>query len=338
MLSRVGERIYWLSRYLERAENSARLLNVYSSLLLDLPKGTQIGWHTLIEITGTQRDFSEKYQTADERSVIRFLLFDTSNPVSILSSLTMARENARTTREVIPAEAWELINDLYFYTRENATKGVIRGPRNQLLQQIIAYCQQITGVLAGAMSHNNAYTFIRAGRNIERTDMTTRIVNVGSVSLVANLESVRAGGEPLCDPYGDIIWMNVLRSLSAYQMYRQHVLDRISGADVVTFLLQDTQLPRSISHCLSRLEFCLQRLPDNDKVLSQVARAQAQVANADVDVLLQGSLFKFIEELQMKIAEIHAQIVETWFVPAATEQLQTKPSDAPAQGPLSPSW
>ncbi len=323
MLSRVGERIYWLSRYLERAENSARLMNVYSSLLLDLPKGARIGWHTLVEITGSFNEFDEKFQANDERSVIRFLLADTKNPVSILSSLEMARENARTTREIIPAEAWEQINNLYLYTRENAAKGISRGPRNQLLQQIIAHCQQLTGLLAGAMSHNSAYNFIRLGRNLERADMTTRIVDVGSVSLLPTLQVGGAASEPVIEPYENIIWMNVLRSLSAYQMYRQHVLDRVNGEDVVTFLLQDTQLPRSVIHCLSKLEFCLQKLPGNEDAILQVSRAQALVASADIPALLQKGLLEFIDELQVEIGEIHGRIAEAWFLPVV-ENTQTQ--------------
>jgi len=333
MLSRVGERIYWLSRYLERAENSARLMNVYSSLLFDLPRGTRIGWHTLVEITGSHNDFDEKFQTTDERSVIRFLLSDTRNPVSILSSLEMARENARTTREVIPAEAWEQINNLYLYTLENAGKGISRGPRNQLLQQIIAYCQQLTGLLAGAMSHNSAYNFIRLGRNLERADMTTRIVDVGSVSLLPTLQAQGAPSEPIIEPYENIIWMNVLRSLSAYQMYRQHVYDRVNGEDVVTFLLQDKQLPRSVIHCLSRLEFCLQKLPGNENARRQVSKAQEMVSTANIPALLQKGLLEFIDELQVEIGEIHGRIAEAWFLPVVSNmqrQEQTQ-GDASAQ-------
>jgi uncharacterized alpha-E superfamily protein len=162
-------------------------------------------------------------------------------------------------------------------------------------------------------------------------------VNAGSVNLVPNLESLRAGSEPPADPYANIIWMNVLRSLSAYQMYRQHVLDWGTGEDVVTFLLQNSQLPRSILHCLARLDFCLQSLPDHEKVRLLVTEAQTQVADADIDVLLQGGLFKFIEDLQQKIAEIHTQIAETWFLPAAGDQVQTKPSEGSAQDSWSPS-
>ncbi|MEX2131005.1 MAG: alpha-E domain-containing protein, partial [Pseudohongiellaceae bacterium] len=235
MLSRVAERVYWMARYLERAENTARLLNVYSTLLLDLPRGTKVGWHTLVEITGTQAKFDETQKTADERSVVKFLLAD-HNGLSILSVLSMARENARTTREIIPAEAFEQVNNLYLYIKENALKGVSRGPRHELLQEIIENCQQITGLLAGTMSHNTAYRFIRIGRNLERADMSTRIVDVGSSNLLPGVPLAGETDKPRNEPYENILWMSVLRSISAYQMYRQHVRDRVNAEDVVMYL------------------------------------------------------------------------------------------------------
>jgi len=321
MLSRVAERIYWLGRYLERAENTARLLNVYSTLLLDLPRGAKIGWHTLVDITGSHADFADKYQTPDERSVIRFLLSDTCNYSSILSSLALARENARTTREIIPSEAWEQINNLYLFAKENASKGVARGPRHQLLNQIIAHCQQIAGLFAGTMSHNSGYNFIRIARSLERADMTTRIVDVGSVTLLPGLtEGVKS---EQIEPFENMIWMAVLNSLSAYQMYRQHVLDRVNGEDVVTFLLQDRQFPRSVVHSLAKLESCLQALPHNAAALAEVASVQGMANNADIPLLLQKGLLEYIDDLQIHIAGVHARITETWFLPVVSGQQQS---------------
>ncbi len=321
MLSRVAERIYWLGRYLERAENTARLLNVYSTLLLDLPRGAKIGWHTLVDITGSHAEFADKYQATDERSVIRFLLSDTSNFSSIFSSLSMARENARTTREIIPSEAWEQINNLYLFARENASKGVARGPRHHLLNQIIAHCQQIAGLFAGTMSHNSGYNFIRIARSLERAYMTTRIVDVGSVTLLPGLtQGVKS---EQIEPFENMIWMAVLNSLSAYQMYRQHVLDRVNGEDVVTFLLQDRQFPRSVVHSLAKLESCLQALPNNGAALVEVARVQDMANNADIPLLLQQGLLEYIDALQIQIAEVHARITQTWFLPVVSGQQQS---------------
>ncbi len=315
MLSRVAERLYWMGRYLERTENLARLLNVYSTLLLDLPRGSRIGWHTLLEIAGCEAEFGESHQSRDERAIIRFLLSDARNPVSIVSALAMARENARTTREIIPAEAWERINNLYLYARDNASRGVARGPRHELLQQLIAHCQQLTGLLEGAMSRNSGHCFISVARNVERADMTTRIIHAGSVNL---LPAVVAAGEMdderVAEAWDNVIWMSVLRSLSAYQMYRQHVLDRINGEDVVTFLLQDPQFPRSVVHCLEQLSWALQALPNNQDVLRTLGGVQRMVKEASVPDLMDNGLSGFIDRIQISLGEINVEISATWFL------------------------
>jgi uncharacterized alpha-E superfamily protein len=319
MLSRVAERIYWLGRYLERAENTARLLNVYSTLLLDLPRGSKIGWQTLVEIAGCKEEYDEKHKSTDERDVIRFLLADSKKSASILNSLEMARENARTTREIIPAEAWEQINNLYLFTRDNASNGIARGPRHALLKDIISQCQQITGLLEGAMSHNSGYNFIRIARSLERADMTTRIVDVGSVILLPELAD-RSRAEEIPEPYENTIWMSVLRSLSADQMYRQHVQDRVNGEDVVTFLLQDAYFPRSVAHCLTKLENCLQALPGNKAALKEVAETKAHILDADIEVLVVEGLLEYIDELQINFADIHTCIAKAWFLPVVKNQ------------------
>lgn len=318
MLARVAERIYWLGRYMERSENTARIVSVYSNLLLDLPKGTRIGWKTLIDIVGGNEHFKEKFQHADERSIIRFLLADTDNPVSILSALSMARENARTTREIIPSEAWEQINNLYLYTKESVTKGIARNERYRLLQYIIIQIQQFTGLMAGTMSHNYAYDFIHLGRNLERADMTTRIVDVGSGNLLPQLSHTETEVNTL-ETYNNILWMSVLRSLSAYQMYRQNVQNRINPEDVVGFLLQNIEFPRAVVHCLREVEACVQKLPNNENTLRAIAATQRRIKEGSIAELLKDSnrLHTFIDLVQLEIANVHQQISRTWFLSIA---------------------
>ena len=322
MLSRVAERIYWLGRYMERTENTARLINVNSNLLLDLPKGTHIGWTTLIDILGCHEEFTNKDIKNEELGILRFLLSDNSSPVSILFSLRMARENARTTREIIPTEAWELINDTYLFAKENASKSAGRGSRTRFLKHIAERSQQLTGLLAGAMSHTSAYEFIRLGRNLERTDMTTRIIDVGSVNLITNNRTSKGDGskEESNDPFISILWMSVLQSLSAYQMYRQHVQDRVNGEDVVMFILQNPDFPRSVASCLAQLVVCLNKLPSAEAALRSVAAAQRRIHAADiVDILATSKLHDFIDTVQMDIASIHQDVAATWFLPVAME-------------------
>lgn len=311
MLSRVAERVYWQARYLERAENTARLLSVFSTLLLDLPPNTKLGYRSLVQITGSDEAFDAKYKQANERNVMRFLLAE-QNGYSILSMLAHTRENARTTREIMPSEAFEQINDLYYFAKDHALEGVARGPRHQLLENIISRCQQISGQMAGTMSRGEAYSFVRLGRSLERADMTTRIVDVGSGNLLPALNGNEAKPEA-DEPYTNILWMHILRSLSAYQMYRQHVKHRVNARDVVTFLMQDEEFPRAVTHELITLTKVLHRLPNHEKAEKQVDKTLRFVSKAKIDSLLQGGLLSHIDNLQVQIANIHKKIADTWF-------------------------
>lgn len=306
MLSRVAERMYWFGRYMERTENTARLINVNGNLLLDLPRMVKVIWGGLIDITGNNEEFYEKYKHADERNVVRFMLADDKNPGSIYSAITMVRENARITREIMPSEAWEQINELNLYVKQNVNAALKRDGRHEFLDDVIHYCHQITGLLHGNMSHGDAYNFIRIGRNLERADMTTRIADIGCMFLINQNSDIP-------EPYENILWMNVLRSLSAYQMYRQHVHDRVNSEDVVDFLMRDTEFPRAVAHCLEELNFCVHKLPNNDHALRIITRVQRMINEMDSAIVMETRLHDFIDELQVNMAEIHTQVSKSWF-------------------------
>ena len=145
-------------------------------------------------------------------------------------------------------------------------------------------------------------------------------MDVGSFTLLPGLARGVEFQEQSAKPFANMIWMNVLHSLSAYQMYRQHVLDRVNGEDVVTFILQDAQFPRAVMHCLLKLQSCLQHLPNNEASLAQVSSTLSYLHDADIPALLQGGLLEYIDELQVEIAAIHARIAETWFLPVVSGQ------------------
>lgn len=307
MLSRVAKQLYWFARYIERAENTARLINVNTNLLLDLPRQHEFGWQSLIEITGSEELFASLYDTPEERHVMRFLISDRSNPGSIQSCLFFARENLRTTRDIIPREAWELVNDLNLFTKNNLTSGLSRRRRWGFMKNIIGSSHQITGLLAGTMNHDVGYDFLRMGRNLERADMTTRIVDVRSADLLLEHDGLT--------PFGNIQWMSVLKSLTAYQMYRQYVKLRVRGPDVLKFLLQTEIFPRSFAHCLEQVQLCLENLPESDPLLRNVLSLRRNVKEADVDKLAKAGedLHNYIDQLQSQLAGLHAAITHTYF-------------------------
>jgi uncharacterized alpha-E superfamily protein len=312
MLSRVAERIYWQARYLERAENTARLLSVFSTLLLDLPPGMKLGWRSLVEITGTVEAFDEKYKQANERNVMRFLLLDSAS--SLLNTLANTRENARTTREIMPLEAFEQINDLFHYAKDNAADSISGGSRYKFLEEIISSCHEISGLMAGSMSRGAAYSFVRLGRSLERADMATRIVDVGSGNLLPDIGR-GAKQAKSNEPYENTLWMSILRSLTAYQMYRQHVKHRVNGEDVVRFLLQDDDFPRAATHALTTITKVLKHLPKNGKSTAQVNKTLRMIEKGNISKLLDAGLFQYLDDLQVEIAKTHTSIADTWFLP-----------------------
>lgn len=306
MLSRVASRIYWMARYLERAENTARLINVNTHLLLDLPKKIRLGWEPIVDITSRREYFYSLYEEADERSVLRFMVSDTRNPDSILCSLNMARENTRTIRDIIPREAWEQVNTLHLNTKANARNAVTQRHRYDYFRTIILGVQTISGMLAGTMTHNEGYDFLRMGRNLERADMTTRIIDVRSATLLPDLP------EDLT-PFENLQWVSVLKSLTAYQMYRREMQQRIRREDVLKFLLQQENFPRSFYHALCQVYACLSRLPRNEKILQLLAKLQKKLLLAKLEEFNQEKLHDFIDELQVCVIRVNDSISKTYF-------------------------
>jgi uncharacterized alpha-E superfamily protein len=307
MLSRVAERLYWMARYIERAENTSRMVMAFNTLSLDMPKSVELSWKELVAVTGMDALFEERYQREDDRNCVKFLVADAWNPGSILSTLRSARENVRTTRDLVPTEGWEIVNELYLFARDNADQGVSKRGRHEFLSEIVQRCQTLNGLMAGCMSHDAAYDFIRLGYNVERADMATRQIDVGALRLLAR-ESDEAA------PYEGLLWTSILRSQSAFQMYRQHVKRRVNGVDVVRYLLQDTDFPRSVAHALSRCENALGRLPNNELPLRMAIEARRHALDADVPKLIadQG-LHAFMDRVQLEVGELHQAIATCWF-------------------------
>jgi uncharacterized alpha-E superfamily protein len=306
MLSRVASNIYWMARYIERAENTARLVNVNTHLLLDLPKKIRLGWEPIIDISSSRDEFYQLYSTADERSVVNFMVTDLKNPSSILSSLNLARENARTIRDIIPREAWEQINELYLQSKSDAATVLTHRHRYDYLRSVILGAQTITGLLAGTMTHDEGYNFLRMGRNLERADMTTRIIDVRSATLLPGM------AEDLT-PFENLQWVGVLKSLTAYQMYRREVRLRVSRPDVLRFLLQEERFPRALFHTLLEVESCLHTMPKHEKPLRLVKKLQRVLKNAKPQELKQEKLHEFIDVLQLGLITINDSIDKTYF-------------------------
>ncbi len=308
MLSRVADNLYWLARYLERTENLARLVDVSAGLMLDLPQRLSPGWRPLVTITGNEAMFSERARDFGEKGVVKFIVADEKNPGSMMVSIARAREIARTVRDILPREVWEQINELYLFVGEHAVDASAKRTRYAFLRRVTAWTQTLTGMFEGIFNEGDALSFLSVGRNIERADMTSRIVDVRAAAMVAaaNVEELR--------PFETVLWMSVLRSLSGYQMYRLKTRERVYGAGVVRFLLADEQFPRACVCCLRRVEDVLHRLPNSEPLLRRVGRMRRAIQNTQFEALEQGGLHEFIDRLQLSLARTNDELARNYFV------------------------
>lgn len=304
MLARVAENIYWMARYLERAEDMARLISVTANLTLDLPKGLSPIWSQLIAITGAEAVYSSN--DFDERSVLKFLISEPNSQMSILSCLAYARENARTIRDVIPREMWETINTAYLHAKEQAPQATSKRGRFAFLDEVIRQCQLLSGILSGTMNHDAGYIFLRVGRYLERADMTSRIVDIRSANLLPDATTTQA-------TYENLQWMSVLRSLSGYQMYRRAMQLRVQRTEVLRFLFQSDVFPRSLNFSINAVQNAIEFLPHHEKTQLVVHRVKRQLDHAQIDKLKQAELQLFVDQLQIGFAQIHDELQSAYF-------------------------
>ncbi len=275
LLARVADRLYWGARYVERAEDTARIIRAYHELVVDFPGDVMLRWEPLAAIAGNVVAFEfadDDY--SGELAVLHFLIADRLNPGSIASCVAASRENLRTTREVIPREAWQTINALSHYVAAGAAIGVRRQHRDRFLCRVVDDSRRLDGVIDSTMTRQNSYRMFRLGRVIERADMTTRVLGVRAAAL---LQMQATGIEPLSD---EVQWMGVLRSLSALQMYQRATRGPIEGEAVVRFLLFDASFPRSVQSCLDEARTVLVALPTPHDVLAVLDEAEAVLGEA----------------------------------------------------------
>jgi len=306
MLSRVAENLYWLARYLERAENTARLINATTQVLLDLPRNASFGWDVLISVAGLDQLFRESVERADEASIMHFLIADEKNPGSIVASVRSARENSRTLREILPRLAWERINGLYLFVNRSSLKLSGRAQRISMLDELVERRQSIAGLLSDCMSHDVGYQFMTLGRHIERADMTTRIVDINAAVLVPRQQVPE-------DPSIALLWIGVLKSLSAYQMYRRHVSVQIRSASVVDYLLKDRHFPRSVRYCFDEAESGLSELPRHAAPLKAIRVAQRRLESMHLDGVSSAVRHEYLDAIQSDLARIHDEISGEYF-------------------------
>ena len=305
MLSRVADSLYWMSRYIERAENDARILDVNLQLLLDLGGEAEAMQHWAPVIASLEETelFDSLYDKADERSVIEFLSLRKKNPNSILSCLTLARENARTTREQISSEMWEQINRLYLFVQSEDAEKLLRASPHEFFKRVVTGSHLFQGTTNATMTHGEGWDFIRIGALLERADYTSRILDVKYHILLPRVEDV--GGA--LDYYQ---WAALLRSVSAFETYRTLYRDQIFPIKVAELLLLERRMPRSLAACFDQVTEALNRIDgQNDQAAKRLAsELHARLTHADIEEIFQGGLHEYLESCLDDIGELGSRI------------------------------
>lgn len=316
MLARVAENIYWLSRYLERADNTVRLIDVHSRMLLDHPEVEEhLGWIPLVIINSLDEQFAEKYDRADEHSVCQFLLVDQNNPGSLFCTFEAIHSNLRSCRDVLPRSSYEAINGACRFVRKHIVDAIINpSERSTFLASVQTRLLAIAGNMNSTMYHDIGHCFMRVGCVLERADMTSRIIDVQSSWLIQTSDVTLADVQQR--------WLWVLRSLSGVQMYRQHVRRPINGEDTLRFLLHDESLPRSYAFCINHLDKMLAKIDDADIPKTSIAVLKQVLHSQDLSELPQHPLrlHQFIDSLQMAIHDVASTIADTYFLPPQDSQ------------------
>lgn len=308
MLSRVADSVFWMARYVERAENVARFIDVNHNLTLDL--GDELGdqWAPLVYTTGDRETFFRRYEAASRENVLRFLTFDIENPNSILSCLARARENARTAREIISSDMWEELNRFYLLVQDAVNAGATND--YDFFMRIKRASHLLIGTTDATMSHGEAWHFARMGRLLERSDKTSRILDVKYFILLPKVSDV---GTTL-----DVTqWSALLRSTSALEMYRR-AHGRIVPNRVIDFLLLNRQFPRSVRYCVGGAEDSLHAITGTPEgtfrnpAEQELGRLRSELDFTSLDDVIQTGLHEFIDDIQRRLNRIGGAIYKTF--------------------------
>ena len=311
MLSRVANSIYWMCRYIERAENVARFISVNLNLLLDLPSEKGKHWEPLVATTGDHEIFGRNYNDYTKEEVIHFLTFDRDYYNSIASCLAAARENGRSIREIISSEMWEHLNTFYLELTDPTSRDFAFDDPHRFFKIIQMRSHLFTGLLDSTMSHGEAWNFARIGMMLERADKTSRILDVKYFMLLPEVEMVNT-------PVDNIQWMAVLKSASAFEMFRkQH--HTLSPRKVADFLIFDINFPRSIRHCLAKAQVSLHRITGSstgsahNAAEKRLGRLVADLEYTDIDEVIEIGMHQYLDELQVRLNQVDTAIGTTFF-------------------------
>lgn len=311
ILSRVAESIYWMSRYAERAGNTARLISVNLGLAIDTHNSVEQEWDPIVRVTGDMELFKSLYDSATRENVINFMVLDRNNPNSIISCVNQARENASSVREIISSEMWLLINRFYHRLNSNEAKEKLLDNPGKFCE--VAKVQSLLFHGSGyiSISHGEAWHFSELGKQMERADNTSRILDVKYYTLLPKAELVGTSID-------NMQWISLLKSSSALETYKaKH--QQISVDNVLNFLILDNQFPRSIIYCIARADeslHCISNSPAgsyNNETEKQMGRLLSDLQFISVEEIIHRGMHEYLNSFQSHINDVGSCIYDDYF-------------------------
>lgn len=313
MLSRTADHLYWMSRYTERAENTARMLDVNYQMSL-LPQSAQVAeqaWRALLEISELTQAFDVNHVLMSPKDVIHFMVSDMSNPSSIMRCLQAARENARAVRGSMTTELWETINTTWLEAQKMMREGILDSAPSDFFEWVKFRSHQTRGVQHGTMVRDEVYYFIRLGTFLERADNTARLLDVKSLTA----ENMRDHGNDSVDDF--YYWAAILRSVSAFETYRKVYRDVITPERVAELLILRSDMPRSLVACVNEVSDLLVKVRNahSSKTITQTRNLLAKLRDANIVEILDKGLHAYLTEFLDEINQVGSGISRDFLLP-----------------------
>ena len=330
MLSRVADSLYWLARYIERAENNSRILDVNLQVTLDDDnageEGDKADWQPILATLEDQQLFQKLYAVTNAETVCEFLTFAKENPNSIRSCVAGARENARTVREYISSEMWERINGLYLWLSSADARQTFAGSAIDFYRHLVDYAHQFHGTTDATLTHGEGWSFLQVGKYLERADSASRILDLKYHILLPHGEQV--GGN-----VDTVQWQAVLKSCSAFEAYRKIHTGQVTPGSVAEFILLHEHFPRSVRFCVEQLDRALHAISGSNRThfANEAERLSGKLCSdlnyAMISDIIRGGLHQYLDGIQVRLIEIAAAMRTEfceWLDPVEAGQAQAQ--------------
>lgn len=319
MLSRTADHLFWMARYMERAENTARMLDVHyrAAMLMPSNETAEQGWHGMLSISELATPFAAKYDEVNESNVVDFMVRDEGNPSSILSCLRAARENARAVRGTLTTEVWETHNQTWLEFNRLVREGVAAADPGKFFEWVKYRSHLSRGVTVGTMLQDESVHFQRLGTFLERADSTARMLDVKFHALTGGKDFFGPGKGKEAMEVDFYHWSALLRSVSSFEIYRRVYRNVIRPEKVADLLILRRDMPRSLVHCMTEVLANLRLVANqqSDETLRRAGRIHADLEFARIDEILATGLHAYLNQFLERVGQLGVDIARDFLVP-----------------------